>query len=38
MLNGGDALAKSQKIIFWNQKNGFGCFFFLLTVEDALTI
>ena len=42
MLTAGDALAKtlakSQKIIFWNQKNGFGCFFFLLTAVDALSI
>ena len=32
MLTAGDALAKtlakSQKVIFWSQKNGFGCFFF----------
>ena len=41
MLTAGDALvktlAKTQKITFWNQKNGFGCFFFLLIVGDALT-
>ena len=41
MLTAGDALAKtlakSQKVTFWSQKNGFGCFFFLLTVVDALT-
>ena len=41
MLTAGDALAKtlpkSQKVIFWSQKNGFGCFFFLLTAVDALT-
>ena len=41
MLTAGDALAKtlakSQKVTFWSQKNGFGCFFFfLLTVGDAL--
>ena len=32
MLTAGDALAKilakSQKVTFWSQKNGFGCFFF----------
>ena len=31
MLTAGDALAKtlakSQKVTFWSQKNGFGCFF-----------
>ena len=42
MLIAGDALAKtlakSQKVIFWSQKNGFRCFFFfLLTAGDALT-
>ena len=40
MLTAGDALAKtlakSQKVTFWSQKNGFGCFFFLLTAVDAL--
>ena len=36
MLTAGDALAKSQKVTFWSKKNGFGCFFFLLTAEDAL--
>ena len=40
MLTAGDALvktlAKSQKVTFWSQKNGFGCFFFLLTTVDAL--
>ena len=40
MLTGGDALAKtlakSQKLTFWSKKNDFGCFFFLLTAEDAL--
>ena len=40
MLTAEDALtktlAKSQKLIFWNQKNGFECFFFLLTAGDAL--
>ena len=40
MLTVGDTLAKtlakSQKVIFWSKKNGFGCFFFLLTVGDAL--
>ena len=30
-------LAKSQKITFWSQKNGFECFFFLLTAVDALS-
>ena len=54
MLTARDALtktlAKSQKVTFWSQKNGFGCFFFysllwmllddffLLTAEDALSI
>ena len=32
MLTAGDALAKtlakSQKVTFWSQKNGFGCLFF----------
>ena len=32
MLTAGDVLAKtlakSQKVTFWNKKNGFGCFFF----------
>ena len=28
-------LAKFQKVTFWNQKNGFICFFFLLTARDA---
>ena len=41
MLTDGDALAKtlakSQKVIFWSQKNGIGCFCFLLTALDALT-
>ena len=40
MLTAGDALAKtlakSQKVTYWSQKNGFGCFFFLLTDVDAL--
>ena len=40
MLTAGDALAKtlakSQKVTFWSQKNGFECFFFLLTAVDAL--
>ena len=40
MLTAGDALAKtlakSQKVTFWSQRNGFGCFFFLLTAVDAL--
>ena len=39
MLTAGDALAKtlvkSQKVTFWSQKNDFGCFFWLITV-DAL--
>ena len=30
-------LAKSQKVTFLSQKNGFRCFFFLLTAEDALS-
>ena len=42
MLTVGDVLAKtlvkSQKVTFWSQKNGFGCFFFLLTAVDALTM
>ena len=29
-------LAKSQKVTFWSQKNGFRCFFFLLTAGNAL--
>ena len=41
MLTAGDPLAKTlakyQKVTFWSKKNGFGCFFFLLTVVDALT-
>ena len=41
MFTVGDDLAKtlvkSQKVTFWSQKNGFECFFFLLTVGDALT-
>ena len=37
MLTAGDALAKSQKVTFWSQKNSFRCFFFLLTAGDALT-
>ena len=41
MLTAGDALAKtlakSQKVTFWSQKNGFGCFFFWLTAGDALS-
>ena len=41
MLTVGDALtktlAKSQKVIFWSQKNGFGCFFWL-TAVDALNM
>ena len=41
MLTAGDALAKtlakSQKVTFWSKKNGFGCFFFLLTAVDALS-
>ena len=40
MLTAGDVLTKtlatSRKVIFWNQKISFRCFFFLLTVEDAL--
>ena len=40
MLTAGDVLAKtlakSQKVTFWSQKNGFGCFFFLFTAVDAL--
>ena len=40
MLTAVDALAKtlakSQKVIFWSQKNSFRCFFFLLTAGDAL--
>ena len=32
MLTAGDALAKIlakyQKVTFWSQKNGFGCYFF----------
>ena len=40
MLIAGDTLvktlAKSQKVTFWSQKNGFGCFFFFLTAVDAL--
>ena len=44
MLTAGNALAKtlakplakSQKITFWSQKNGFECFFFWLTARDAL--
>ena len=40
MLTAGDALAKtltkSQKVAFWNKKIGFGCFFFWLTVVDAI--
>ena len=44
MLTAGDALvktlaktlAKSQKVIFWSQKNSFRCFFFLLTAGDVL--
>ena len=39
MLTAGDVLAKtlakSQIVTFWRQKNGFGCFFFLLTAVDA---
>ena len=39
MLTTGDALAKtlvkSQKIIFWSQKNGFKYFFFLLTTGKS---
>ena len=42
MLTAGDvlakALAKSQKVTVWSQKNGFRCFFFLLTAGDALTL
>ena len=42
MLTAGDALAKtlakSQKVTFWSKKNGFICFFFLLTVGDALRL
>ena len=30
------ALAKSQKVTVLSQKNGFRCFFFLLTAGDAL--
>ena len=41
MLTAGDALAKSlaksQRVTFWSQKNGFGYFFFLLTAGDALS-
>ena len=40
MLTAGDVLAKtlakSQKITFWSQKNGFRCFFFWLTAVNAL--
>ena len=40
MLTAGNALAKtvakSQKVTFWSQKNSFRCFFFWLTVGDAL--
>ena len=40
MLTAGDVLAKtlakSQKVTFLSQKNGFGCFFFWLTAVDAL--
>ena len=39
MLTTGDAfvktLVKSQKVIFWSQKNDFECFFFLLTAGDV---
>ena len=38
MLTVGDTLVKSQKVTFWSQKNGFGCFFFWLTVGDALRL
>ena len=41
MFTVGDALAKtlakSQKVTFWNKKNGFE-FFFLLTTGDALRV
>ena len=40
MLTAGDvlakALAKSEKVTVWSKKNGFRCFFFLLTAGDAL--
>ena len=40
MLTAREALAKTlakfQKVTFWNQKNGFGCFFFWLTAVDAI--
>ena len=39
MLIAGDdlakTLAKSQKIIFWSQKNSFRCFFLLTAAGDA---
>ena len=42
MFTAGDALtkilAKSQKVTFWNQKNGFRYLFFLVTTGDALSI
>ena len=41
MLTAGDALAKalakSQKVTFWNKKNGFRYFFFLTTVDALRT-
>ena len=41
MLTAGDALAKalakSQKVTVWSQKNGFECFFWL-TAGDALRL
>ena len=40
MVTAGDALAKtlarSQKVTFWSQKNGFGCFFFCSLLEMLL--
>ena len=42
MLTVGDALvkalAKSQKVTFWSQKNNFKCFFFLLFTAYALRL
>ena len=39
MLTAGDVLAKSQKVTFWSQKNGFRYFFFfLLAAEKALRV
>ena len=36
MLTARDVLAKSQKVTFLSQKNGFRCFF-LVTAGDALS-